>query len=214
LGAGVTRPAEAPQPNADLFCRLLETALRREEEDIRSIGGRRLPAEQFLLSVAFAPETAIGYLVRKAALRLDIPLESERRYAGTTKECVDFCAFHNGEYAASLELKGPIGDWEGTRRLRPDITKHFDQAARVSGAAQTAKRYNAWILVEQTAVTTDVLRERVKGALAAKGVITEFAVSSTIPINLLNNAVYTDRWQHRYENLRVVVFSAELQPVS
>jgi hypothetical protein len=50
-------PAEAQQPNADLFYRLLETALREEEEDIRSIGGRGLPPEHFLLSVAFAPET-------------------------------------------------------------------------------------------------------------------------------------------------------------
>jgi hypothetical protein len=57
------------------------------------------PAEHHLLSVAFAPELAIAYLVRKEALRLGIPIEGEHKY-------VDFCLpVPNDTCAASLEIK-------------------------------------------------------------------------------------------------------------
>lgn len=195
------------QPSADLFCRLLEETLKNEEKEIRSIGVDRQPVEHFLLSVAFARELSIQYLIRKTALRLGVPLEGEVPCIGGS---VDFCTVHNGKYSASLEVKGWVFDRWDPDRLRADIDKHFDPATTIQNADPSAKRYNAWIVIEQVPKPEDALRECVKKVLGGRGTLDEFKASDPIPINRVNNAAYVDSWRYRYENLRVVVFNATL----
>src|SRR5208283_3417533 len=95
------------EPDASFFCKLLHGALENEEKELHELGVRE-PAEHYLLSVAFAPELAIGYMVRKQALRQgDIAVEGERRYEGDTRGSVDVCTVDGGgNCTASLEIKG------------------------------------------------------------------------------------------------------------
>ncbi|MGB7761073.1 MAG: hypothetical protein WBL61_14660 [Bryobacteraceae bacterium] len=199
---------ELRQPNAQLFCKLLHDALEREEKEIHNIGVR-FPADRYLLSVACAPEVVVGYLVRKQALRRDVAIVGERRYEAGAAGLVDFCAVDvDGKCTASLEIKGPIGDWAGNGRLLEDIEKHFDPSVRIEGATPSAKRYNAWILIEQAAATSDELNRRVEKLLSGPGGLDEIDVSAPISINRVNNVVYQDDNGHSYGNLRVIVFSA------
>ncbi len=86
--------------NAPLICDLLYQTLKREEDEIGLIGHPKEPFNHFLASVAFAPEVAVGYLLRKEALRRGIATESER-------DRVDVCLFQDGACVAMCEIKGP-----------------------------------------------------------------------------------------------------------
>ena len=204
------------EPNASFFCTLLHDALENEEREILDIGARG-PAEEHLLSVAFAPELAIGYLVRKQALRQGgVAIEGERQYEGHARKSVDVCTVDgDGNCTASLEIKGPIGDWNANRndKFLKDIEKHFDPRARIKNATSSAKRYNGWILIERVATKRDELIGAVHDLLSRSGrLLDEKDVSEAIKINRTSNVVHKDRAGNLYENLRVIVFSAQLRP--
>ncbi len=190
------------QRNGGLFCDILCKVLKREEEEILRIGTDKGRPEHFLLSVAFAPELAIGYLIRKEALRRGIPIESEHRCED--RNVVDICFVKDNGYKASLEIKGPWGIWGPAKDLRKDVQKVLRQA--VSGIPLLEK-YNAWILVLEDATTVEALEEFVKKTISGVAEVVECVVSPPIPINRTANAV--SAWNgHKYESLRVVVFSA------
>jgi hypothetical protein len=216
LGTGFP-VTETRQPGAKFFCKLVHDALECEEREILNIGVRE-PAERYLMSVAFAPELAIGYVVREQALRQpDVAVEGERpyeRYEGDTWKSVDVCTVdRNGKCTASLEIK-LIADWDPNRngRCSNDIEKHFNPFARIKDAVSSAKRYNAWILVEDKANSDEELKGRVQKLLCSPGGLDEFDVSDPIRINRVNNVAYKDNQGHSYETLRVIVFSAHLHP--
>src|SRR5690242_7063467 len=93
-------------PNIELLTTLIYNAIEDEETSPRDLHAKN-PCERAddqLLSVAVAPELAIGYLVRRQALNKNIPLKSEVRY--TTKGNVDLCLVDaNKQVCVACELK-------------------------------------------------------------------------------------------------------------
>ena len=189
-------PAEQQTSNGKLFCELLYSALKREEDEIREIGTAKGKPEHFLLSVAFAPELAIKYLVRKEALRRGVAIEWGYKQ-------VDLCLVgDDGNYTASLEVK-VWGMWTRKRDpLRKDVRKVLNQS--IPNIAP-GERYNAWILVLED-TTTDAL-EVVRSTLKEEVEVVESFVSAQIPINQTGDAPSVVKG-HKHECLQVVVFNS------
>jgi hypothetical protein len=189
--------------NAALICDLLYGALKREEDDIHSIGIREPRIEHFLCSVAFAPELVVGYLLRKEALRRGIPIECERRFNGCIVDC---CFIENGECAALCEIKGPWGVWVTDRGpLRKDLQKLLSLTVQPS-----ARRYDAWVLVAEDESIQD-WKKWVGDLTGGIGELDECVVSPPIPVNQPTGAV--TKWNKKaHKTLWAIVFS--LRPVT
>jgi hypothetical protein len=167
-------------------------ALEREENEIRQIGSDKGPPECFLSSVAHAPELAIGYLLRKEALRQGIALESEYQQ-------VDMCFHQDGARISTFEIKGPWPVWEKTGSLKRDVRKVLAQSVE---GVPPEQRYNAWILIlEDTSTEPAAFVRKVLSGIAD---VVEFVQSEPISIN--GNATPSSS-RHRFGSLRVVVFS-------
>jgi hypothetical protein len=159
--------------NAKLFCDLLFSALQREEKDLFDIKGAAVidwgRPEWFLTSVSHAPEFAIGYLVRKEALRRGVAIDSEHRY-------VDFCLLEDGKYTASLEVKvWQVG--QNVRALQEDVRKVSIQSVPNLPASE---RYNGWILIGTSEMDTE---QFVRTTIAGIAELGQYEVSDSIPIN-------------------------------
>jgi hypothetical protein len=187
--------------NASLLCELVSFALQREEIELSQITSsathKSVDPKLFLTSVAHAPELAIGYLVRKEALRRNVAIESEHTYT-------DLCLLNEGAYTASLELKC----WEvwrtGTKTLQEDVQKVLAQSTPVLAASE---RYHGWILVFDGEYELDAAEQFVRKTLAGIAELGEHVVSAPIPINRTEEAMQIHHG-HRYHFIQVVVFSA------
>jgi len=192
-----------------VFRDLLYRALSREEEEIRAFGCPPEPPEHFLSSVAFAPELAIGYLLRKQARRDGIRVEGERHYEGEAR-CVDLCLIEEGVATASLEIKGPWGVWESKARLLEDVAKRFNRTCRIHGVEASAARHNAWILVESVERRPQDVERFVRETLRNFVTIEECLMAPPIPLNRgAVGVLHVGR--HDYRDLWVVVFRGELR---
>lgn len=182
---------------ADTLCRLLYSTLKREEEEIRGINVDRGRPEHFLLSVSYAGEIAIGYLVRKQALRERVALEAEVR-CEPGRGRVDLCLVgDDGSYQASLELKS--SGLESTKLLKDDVVRGLIRSVR---GVHSDQQYWGWILV--TSQPKDALKGFVQGVLNDIADLRDYAVSEAIPVNERPGE------SHKYsgKSLYAVVFSA------
>ena len=190
--------------NGQLLCALVYNALKREEEEIQRIRVGPNPPERCLLSVAFAPELAMGYLVRKQALvdRLEVECECKDR-DGTW---VDLCLFRGGAWAASAEIKGPWGIWRADRDpLKKDVSKVLRQCLPGS---QLAEQYNVWILVQEDEMSAAAVEAFVLSTVGRIARVAQCFVSDPIPINQNDGAAAV--WNNRRHSfLRVAVFRCE-----
>src|SRR6266699_2755933 len=88
---------------------LITTALREEEDGLQALQSdppcRRDPCQE-LLSVAFADELTIEYLIRRRALAMKVPLTTQLRY-WADRRCADigFIDSERGAVYAVCELK-------------------------------------------------------------------------------------------------------------
>jgi hypothetical protein len=190
-----------------VFCDLLHSALKREEEDIRRISPGIAPAKHYLLSVAFATELVVAHLVRKQALRDRRAVRTEVRYVGS-RQCADLCLVEGDGYSASLEIKGPRAVWEPTGPLTADVRKHLAGSTGIAGARPNAERYNAWILVTEPGATREALEAFILTALSGAVDHAEFIAADPIPINRIGETHYVDKANGRFGSLQVVVMRA------
>ena len=192
---------------------LITTALREEEEGLqalRSYPSCRRDPRQELLSVAFADELAVEYLIRRRALAMRVPLTTQLRYT-SDRRCADigFIDPETDTVYAVCELK-KRGVWD-LGILIPDIKKLFAPTTGIIlGANPDVIKYCAWVLIDNAERSGDDLKLLVKRHL--EGVLDDIVVTQglPIPINTFNGAPYVDHGHH-YRTLHVVLISGSFR---
>lgn len=172
--------SSAPR-DASLIRDLLYSALKREEDEIHQLGARE-PIAHFLRSVADVPEHVVHHLLRKEALRKDIPIEYEKPING---RAVDFCFTGHGQDAALCEIKGAWNIAGGTgreRRVREPLQRDLRKLLELPETAP-ARRYCAWILTTEAQSRSEDIREWVKDAATELGELCEYQEAEPIMVN-------------------------------
>jgi len=172
--------SSAPR-DASLIRDLLYSALKREEDEIHQLGARE-PIAHFLRSVADVPEHVVHHLLRKEALRQDIPIEYEKEINGCV---VDFCFTEDGVDAALCEIKGAwniSGRARKQRKVKEPLRRDLQKLLELPDIAPS-KRYCAWILTTEAKSTPEDIRDWVKDAAAGHGELCEYEVAEPIMVN-------------------------------
>jgi len=189
--------------NASIFCDLLYSALKREEEKIAQITeiaaqpGRN--PEWFLTSVAHATELAIQYLVRKEALRQNRAIQGEVAVPGNYNP-TDMCLLDGSSHVASLELKHACRT--KTKGLREDVVKVLAQS--IPGVVHS-ERYNGWIRLLEHETDANAAEQFIQCILKGTAELGRWIGSPAIPINRALGSIEIAGIRFRF--MQVVVFN-------
>jgi len=194
---------------------LITQTLKNEENGLEALRAPRaceLDPRVELLSVAFAGELALEYMIRRQALVDRIPLLTQVAYeAPLLKSTVDLCLVdaETEEVYAACELKSR-GVWY-LHEVIPDARKILNPAHRIRGARPDCERYCAWVVVSDDRRSDDELTKLTEDTLRGAVQNLQTLISEPIPVNqLARGEPYDDGHGHKYRWLTVILASGQL----
>lgn len=198
--------------NGQLFCDVAHDAFSNEEIDLAKLTE---PGSDDALSVGCIGELPQVYLIRKEALRRQIPHVGEVRYSDR-KRTVDLCFLDQADRTvASFELKhiseNPREREAYWRDALEDVSKHLDEKNKIEKACEGHERYNVLLFVTEKD-ESKVEVERIVGKEIGNRVRAPvFFTSDSIKLNPVKG---TNPCAPLWNYMRVVVFSGQFVPAS